>query len=674
MISELNNEQAQAVSALDRKLLVLAGAGSGKTRVLMARIASLISSGVDPSRILAVTFTSKTADQMRQRLNVMIGSSQRQSGVFISTYHSYCLSVLRQDIHHLGYTNDFSVSTEYNTFQLLRRLSIELGEDEGLTQEASSSFAYEVIQARELGHIDVEKWQLVGVSEQAQTLFSRMHISMRVYNVTDFNGLIELTLLLWRDHANCLQREQRRFDHILIDEFQDTNYLQNKLVLSLGDRDAHICIVGDDDQAIYEWRGASVKNILNFPADRIIKLEQNYRSKEPILKAANSVIACNDQRHGKQLHSMQGPGQPLEVFHAPSGEEEADSVVRRIVAMREAWSLHWRDFAILFRSNALAKSFENSLSRAVWETYDTVLGTQCRRGIPFQVFGGDQSYEATEEYDLCAYLSLFLNRKDQCSLLRVINKPSRGISEDTLDSFTSIQRKEGLDDLNDLFREGHSSGVWESLSEDEKSSILSFTHLIDEGSEKIIHEPLNTVLNWLVNKINYIKYVKESIKSEAACLRKEELIKNFIQTSVKFSARHEQEGKSRIQTCLDFITKIVLDDSNKHLTRSRGDVVTLSTFHASKGLEFPVCFLVGLEDKIVPHVKGVNEGRLEEERRLFYVALTRAMNYVCLSMANSRKRGSTKMACEPSPFLYEISKELMRPTYWDAPLHYSGVL
>ncbi|RDB31598.1 ATP-dependent helicase [Candidatus Similichlamydia laticola] len=667
---DLNPEQVQAVSSLDRKLLIIAGAGSGKTRVLLARILQLLSSGVPPEKILAVSFTSKAADQMRRRLSMMT-SPQEAYHLSVSTYHSYCLSVLRRDIHHLGYTQDFSVSTEYTTFQLVQRLARDFGQEEQLSQEQSSSLAYEVIQARSMGNLDVEKWELIGVSEEAQAVFQRLHQAMRVYNITDFDGLIELTLLLWKKHPECLRNEQNRFAHVLIDEFQDTNVLQNHLVLSLGSGETHICIVGDDDQAIYEWRGASIKNILCFPADRVIKLEQNYRSKEPILLAANAVIACNEQRHGKELKSMQGPGQPLEVFHAPSGEEEAEAVVRRLIAMRETWNLQWKDFAILFRSNALAKSFEIALSRAVWEPNHLDLHKGCRRGIPFQVFGGDQSYEAVEEYDLCAYLSLFLNRKDHGSLLRAINKPARGISEHVLDAITSIQRKEGHD-LFDLFCEGHPSGIWEGLSEEERRGIDCFVRLIEEGSQRILNEPLHQVLNWLVERTDYIGKIKESIKSDAACNKKEEIVRHFIHTAELFSQK--SEGRSLPKTCLDFITKVSLDDSGKHLTRNRGDVVTLSTFHASKGLEFPICFLVGLEDKVVPHQRGVNEGRLEEERRLFYVALTRAMRYICLSMATSRKRGSSKITCEPSPFLYEIPKKLLRPTFWDAPLRYSGPL
>lgn len=660
-LSLLNPHQRQAVELVDGRVLILAGAGSGKTRVLTLRMAYLIRQlGISPKAILGLTFTNKAASEMRQRLATYV-EPQIASQATLCTFHSFCMTVLRRDIELLGYTTKFSLYDEYDVQRLINPIARDILQHEGELPSLAPTLAV-IRQAKNKGltheQLESQTWH----DEFAKEVFRRLHASMRAYNAVDFDNLLGLTVELFEKHPAILESYQDRFRYIMIDEYQDTNPIQYRLASLLSSKYGHLCVVGDDDQSIYGWRGAEVKNILLFDQATVIKLEQNYRSTNSILKAANSVIKHNLQRHEKALWSDKGEGEAIEVFHTPNEIEEAQAVIKRIVKLKEARGLRWRDIAILYRSNALSRQFETALMKQTWKN-----GHQWVQGIPYEVVGGTEFYERREVKDLCAYLRVIVNPLDQEALLRIVNQPRRGIGEETLDLLTAFNRQNHLslwEVLSGVVRRDPNF-IHLSLNARAYKGLEDFIMILEEAKDRFEKGVLADTMSWLIERIDYQRAVKEEVKSQQMRDFKMENIQEFISSLVEFEkqAKLNAEMEGSISS---FVANLVLDQQTMLANRKRryDDCVQLMTFHSAKGLEFPACFLVGLEDHIIPHEKSLKETGLEEERRLMYVAMTRARQHLTLSMAQMRSRMGKETASRPSRFLHEIPKELIRVTDW----------
>ena len=644
----LNAAQMQAVRTSEGRLLILAGAGSGKTRVIVHRIAYLIQErGVPPQAILGLTFTNKAASEMRERVQALIGPGQAKC-VTLATFHSFCMQVLRREITKLGYTRDFSLYDERDLDRIITQLAREmLGHEGELPSMAPTRAALSDAANRGLS-ADSHTWH----DQFSKDLYIRLQSTLRAYNAVSFDNLIHLTIRLFEEHPDVLLQYQERYRYLMIDEYQDTNPAQFRLAELLSMRYGNLCVVGDDDQSIYGWRGADVTNILRFPGDQTIKLEQNYRSTTAILDAANAVIAHNKNRHGKKLWSTETNGTPIEVFNAPTDVEEAAAVIARILRLKETSALKWKDIAILYRSNALSRQFELALMQASWNKHG-----QWHRGIPYEVFGGLEFSERSEIKDLLAYLRVIANDRDEEALLRILNVPRRGVSDSFLDELTQQNRSEKIP-LWQLLKE-IASGTKEYPSHPRGvAGIRAFVALIETARLRF-HDSLADSLVWLLEAIQYKKAIEEEVKSDKMRLFKWE----NVQECVTALAQYEEEAKEEA-SLQDFVASTALARPTfaAETKQSHDDKVQLMTLHSAKGLEFPACFIVGLEDHILPHEKSLAQTGIEEERRLFYVGITRARKYLTLSMARSRMKMGKAQPTNPSRFLFEIPKHLLNPT------------
>ncbi len=597
---------------------------------------------------------------MRQRLSAIVASSASDD-VTLCTFHSFCMQILRNEIHHLGYTENFTLYTPADVERLIKAIVRDELASEGDIPSINETI-HQITLAKNLGLIPDEMpdhgktWHEAFVKK----VYRRLLDSMRAHNAVDFDNLLFLTVELFLKRSDILEIYQERFRYIMIDEYQDTNPVQYRLASLLSAKYGNLFVVGDDDQSIYGWRGADIRNILEFEGAAVIKLEQNYRSTPTILNAANALIQHNCSRHGKSLWSKNTDGNLLTVFHAPSEKEEAEAVVYRIVQMKKETGCSWNRFAILYRSNALSRHLEQVLMRTGYRQ-----GAEWKRGIPYQVFGGTKFYERREVKDLMAYLRIVANPKDQAAILRVINVPRRGIGENSLDLLTSYSRR-------------HKSPLWtilkqaagKTLPEDIQSKlnpkslngIASFVGIIETASRNFTNQSLSRAMSSFLETIDYKKAIKEDVKSEKMRIMKWDNVQELA------CALSEYETSSGTPTLLDFITTTPLNEEENRPGEKKdpnADKVQLMTFHSAKGLEFPVCFLVGLEDHILPHERSLKETGIEEERRLFYVALTRAKESLFLSMSQKRSRMGKEQLSKPSRFLYELPKELLNICRYD---------
>lgn len=662
--AHLNSSQKQAVLAIDGRVLILAGAGSGKTSVLIFRIAHLVQDlHIPPEAILGLTFTNKAASEMRERLKNLVDEKQAK-GITLNTFHSFCMHILRKEIHHLGYTKDFSLYDEKDMRRLGTQLARHLLEHEGELPSLENTLnKISYAKSRGLSPQDLISEKANWHDTFSTTLFERLKTCMRAYNAVDFDTLLSLTVELFETQPSVLSRYQERFRYIMIDEYQDTNPIQYRLAQLLSGKHNNLCVVGDDDQSIYGWRGSEIKNILNFDAATVIKLEQNYRSTSTILQAANALISHNAERHDKKLWSTLEKGDPITLFHAPTETDEATSVVQRMIKLRKEKNIPWKEMAILYRSNILSRSFEMALLQAVWNKEGAWI-----RGIPYEIFGGTEFYERTEIKDLMSYLRLISNPLDQEALLRIINTPRRGISDATLDKLTQINRQNDLS-LWHLLKEISSplsSEIKNSISHTAIAAIRSFVEIIEIARDKFAQCPLHTALIWLIDAIDYDKAIADDVKTEKMRDFKRENVSQCIDALALYEEELLSQGQKEDISLSHFLSTTLLDhhvhsDRDK---RQKEDKVNVMTFHSSKGLEFTACFLVGLEDHIIPHEKSLMETGLEEERRLMYVAMTRAKHHLTMSMARHRKKMGKDFNTNPSRFLFEIPKDLLRITSW----------
>lgn len=657
----LNQEQQRAVSTTNGKILILAGAGSGKTSTLAYRMAYLIENeNIPPSALLGLTFTNKAAQEMRERVAKIL-SKEKAKQITLCTFHSFCMQILKENIDKLGYTKRFSLYDEQDVKRLTTQLTQSLLEHDGQLPSLESTMSLlRERQQKGSAHQDspiayASEWQ----KQFIENLHQNLEMTLRAYNAVDFDSLISLSVKLFQSHPQVLASYQDRFRYIMIDEYQDTNPQQYELASLLSGKYNNLCVVGDDDQSIYGWRGADIKHILEFKHDVFIKLEQNYRSSKNILEAANAVIEHNHQRHHKTLWSQKTSEHPLYIFHAPAEKEEAEAVIARLIELKSEYNYKWKDFAILYRSNQLSRAFELALMQAPWKDGDT-----WKKGIPYQVFGGTELYEKSEIKDLLAYLKVVSNPLDQSSLLRIINYPRRGVSEHALDLLTAKNRSLNIplwSLLQSVEQDDPScQELIHALSQKAHQSIVSFVRLMEKAFEAFDSQPLHEALAWLVEEINYKTAIHTEVKSEKMQDFKWENVEECIQ----LLKTYEEENKENA-SLEDFLSTTLLDEKKfSRLREHSNDQVNLLTFHSAKGLEFPVCFLVGLEDNLIPHEKSLKETGIEEERRLMYVALTRCKERLYLSMARTRKKHGKDSPSSPSRFLFEIPQKLLTVTSW----------
>lgn len=635
---QLNPAQKKAVETTKGRILILAGAGSGKTRVIIYRITNLIKNKhVSPENILGLTFTNKAAQEMRQRLSSLIGKNVARK-VTLSTFHSFCMQILRKEIEKIGFSTNFSLYDERDTYRLATQVTKDILNTENNLPSIQTS-----LQA--IARIKSGTDTLDAQDQFTKELFERLQTSMKTYNALDFDQLISRCIELFESHPDVLEKYQDQFPYLMIDEYQDTNAEQFKLAELLAAKHQNLCVVGDDDQSIYGWRGACLKNILEFRSDHIIKLEQNYRSSTRILETANQVIQNNKERHNKKLWSNNTQNEPIDVFYAPTEAEEANAVIQRIIRLKTEKKLKWSDIAILYRSNSLSRTFESALLQAFWQKDGKWV-----RSIPYEIFGGTEFAERSEVKDVLAYLRVTCNPKDQEALLRIINVPRRGISDRTLEKLTSAQKQKKISLYEQLVHVAKTNDL--SLTNKAVQSIQNLLQTFETAKKRFKNEPMGETLKWFLETINYKRAIEEEVKSEKMRLFKWE----NVQECINSIAAYEEDESIDKHSLHDFISTTALNRQTKKKTMQNQDKVQLMTFHSSKGLEFPACFLVGLEDHILPHEKSMMETGVEEERRLFYVGITRAQKFLTMSMAKSRIRYGKKKPSNPSRFLFEIPK------------------
>jgi DNA helicase II / ATP-dependent DNA helicase PcrA len=662
--SHLNPAQRKAVLTVQGRVLILAGAGSGKTSVLAYRTAHLLQNlKVSPEAILGLTFTNKAAQEMCARVANLV-SYKVAKKVTLSTFHSFCMQILRKEIVKLGYTSNFTLYDEKDIRRLGQGLARHLLEHEGELPSLEKTFhKIAFAKSRGLSFEEIAKEKTAWHDPFSADLYERLKICMRAYNAVDFDSLLSLTVQLFEEHPDVLERYQDRYCYVMIDEYQDTNPIQYRLAKLISSKHGNLCVVGDDDQSIYGWRGAEIKNILKFESETVIKLEQNYRSTPTILKAANAVIANNEQRHHKELWSTADSGDLITLFHAPTELDEAQSIIQRMIKLRKEKKIPWNEMAVLYRSNILARPFELALMQAVWEKEGKWV-----RGIPYEVFGGTEFYERAEIKDLIAYLRVIANPLDQEALLRIINIPRRGISDHALDQLTQFNRMRNIPlwTLLSEIASPLSSDLKNDLSEKALAGIRSFVEVIKTAQFKFTRPPLHLTFAWLIDEVDYKKAILDDVKTEKMRDFKWENVAHCIDSMAIYEEEQATLGQEEEISLSSFLSTSLLDRERRiqRDNQQKEDKVNLMTFHSAKGLEFTACYLTCLEDHIMPHEKSLMETGLEEERRLMYVAMTRAKKILTLSMARKRKKMGKDISTNPSRFLFEIPKNLIRITSW----------
>jgi len=636
--SPLNRSQRKAVLHGEGPLLILAGAGTGKTRTIAYRIAGLIDGGVKPEKILAVAFTNKSADELRSRVQKLLKRGKKSP--LVSTFHSFCVRVLREDVERLGYKRNFTIYDTSDQLSVIREVAKEVSLA-GRDLDAKR-LLWLISRAKNDG---LEPDPGDGSDEYrilASALYPRYRSALKAYNALDFDDILLLALRLFRKHPEVLQRWRGRIRHVLVDEFQDTNAVQYDLVRSLAGKDGNLTVVGDDDQSIYGWRGAAPGNIFNFsrdwPGAKVITLDQNYRSTKTILSAANAVIRKNTGRQPKNLWSDLGEGVPVTVVGCATGEEEADTVVERIIELVAGGHGRSGECAVMFRTNAQSRLFEEVLRR---------------ERIRYVVIGGMRFYDRKEVRDLLAYLSFLHNPRDEVSLLRIINYPARGIGRETIHRLQS----ESLTSGRPLVQVLEGAESIDGIGARQSGAILRFLGEMKECRSWFGPGRLADPAARLIKAVGLEETVLRSVKDPEAGIRKAENLREVVTALSSFEQQQRRGGLG------DYLAAINLSGREEEGTDPATEAVTLLTVHAAKGLEFPHVFLAGMEEGLLPHERStVTPGGLEEERRLAYVGMTRAMESLTVSYAGNRTRYARQYACAPSRFISEIPEEMVQFT------------
>lgn len=631
--NELNPEQYRAVTTVNGAILIIAGAGSGKTRVITFRIAHMLDMGIPQSQILALTFTNKAAKEMSDRVKEL--TQRKLQNLTVSTFHAFGVKVLRADIDKLGYRENFSIYDETDRTALIK----ECGRELKFSPDALD--IYKISQLFSNIKTGRKNWQTE--NDMYRQLYDCYQEGLKLYNAVDFDDLIVLPIKLFRENPDVLERYRDRFKYIMVDEFQDTSHQQYELMHLLADE--NVAVVGDDDQSIYSWRGADYQNIINFEKDfkvTEIRLEQNYRSTGTILDAANGVISHNTNRKDKKLWSGKGEGKPIEIYMPENETEEANFIAESIQGIAIEEKKTYDDFGVLIRANTQSRYIEEAFLQA---------------NIPYTMSGGTSFFERKEIKDIISYLRVIANHDDDINLLRIINVPRRGIGRAAIQVINDEAEKLGstLWTAIQSLVQTEDSAASENLKED----LQDFVNLIESNRQKLLSgRGLSKKVREMVEEINYKDYlITEYSKSEKAVRFK---LKN-IELLLEMMERWEIDPDNTNPSLFNYLNRITL------MSRDNGDdendkgKVNLMTIHASKGLEFPVVFIAGAEEGLIPHQRSVDEnsGNVEEERRLFYVAITRAREKLIISSCQKRRKMQAIIECEPSRFLDEIPQNLV---------------
>lgn len=638
LLTGLNPEQRRAVETTEGPLLIQAGAGSGKTKTLTHRIAYIIAQNkATPYNILAVTFTNKAAAEMRERVAQLLGehSDNRSFMPYMGTFHSICVRILRQDGEHIGVPRNFVIFDESDRVSAIKQASKQLHIDE-------KTFPAKVLS----GLISSAKNELMGASHYegiastpaqrtAAQVFPRYEKALKEAGGLDFDDLIAKTVHMLESQPEVRKKWQQQFKYVMIDEYQDTNTAQYKLVKLLTSADNNIAVVGDDWQSIYSWRGADFRNILKFESDykncTVIKLEQNYRSTKRILDAAHAVITKNSQRSEKELWTEAGDGAPIQIIPVGNDRAEGEAIIRRIRTSIDVGSRGFRDFAVLYRTNAQSRSIEESF---------------IYYGIPYRIVGGQRFYDRKEIKDIIAYLRMIYQPDDRVSFERVVNVPARGIGAKSLQNFFAWQVQSGLT----LSAAVTQVETCNELTPKARAAFSELADMLNSLRNLVEETSLPGLLDTLLRRIDYLNYLDDGTAQGES--RKEN-----VQELVGVAKNYEEQGLSGFLEEVSLISDIDSWDQD-------GKAVTLMTLHAAKGLEFPVVFMIGMEETIFPHSRALyDQSEMEEERRLCYVGMTRAREELYLTYASSRMLYGGMQHNPPSRFLSEIDAETAGPSF-----------
>lgn len=648
-IEELNEGQRNAVLYNDGPSLVIAGAGSGKTRVLTYKIAYLLENGYQPWNILALTFTNKAAREMKERIARQMGP-ERARHLWMGTFHSMFLRILHVEAGHIGFTSQFTIYDTADSKSLIRSIIKEMGLDEkvykpGMVQARISNAKNHLVSpAGYANNKEAYEGDRAAKVPALRDIYQRYWERCRRADAMDFDDLLFYTFLLFRDHPEVLARYQEQFRYILVDEYQDTNFAQHSIVLQLAKNHQHVCVVGDDAQSIYSFRGADIDNILYFtkvyPDTKVFKLEQNYRSTQTIVRAANSLIEKNQWQIRKEVFSEKEKGEAIGVYQAYSDVEEGDIVVNKIAELRREKRYAYSDFAILYRTNAQSRIFEEAMRK---------------RSMPYRIYGGLSFYQRKEIKDVIAYFRLIVNLNDEEAFKRIINYPARGIGDTTVGKIIAAAT-------------GHNVSLWTVLCEPlayglnfnkgTVGKLQAFRELISafitDAAEKNAYE----IGADIIRQSGIINDVCQDNSPEN--LSRKENIEELVNGMSDFCAQRQEEGKPNVLLG-DFLSEVSLltdQDSDKD---GDDEKITLMTVHSAKGLEFKNVFVVGMEENLFPSgMVGDSPRALEEERRLFYVAITRAEEHCFLSYAKTRFRYGKMEFGSPSRFLKDIDIRFLR--------------
>lgn len=630
---ELNPEQFRAVTTTDGAILIIAGAGSGKTRVITFRIAHMLDKGIPQSQILALTFTNKAAKEMADRIKDL--TQKKLQNLTVSTFHAFGVRILRSEIDKLGYRENFSIYDETDRVALIK----ECGRELKYTQDAMDIYMIGNL----ISNIKTGRKNWDSQNDMYRPLYESYQEGLKLFNAVDFDDLIVLPIKLFKEHPEVLAKYRERYKYIMVDEFQDTSHQQYEFMHLLADK--NVAVVGDDDQSIYSWRGADYQNIINFEHDfdvTEIRLEQNYRSTGTILEAANGVIAHNTNRKDKKLWSGNGAGKPIEIFMPENETDEANFIAESILGIAAEEKRKFDDFGILMRANTQGRFIEESL---------------LMNNIPYTMSGGTSFFERKEIKDVVSYLRVISNHDDDINLLRIINTPRRGIGRAAIQLINDEAEKHGCtlwSAINSLINDPNSTA-----NDAVKDDFQEFVNIIESHRQKLLSgRGLANKVRQLVEDINYKDHlISEYSKSEKAVRFKLMNIESLI-NSMEVWENDPDNPNPNLFNYLNRITLMSRDNGDDENDKGK---VSLMTIHASKGLEFPVVFIAGAEEGLIPHARSVEEngGDVEEERRLFYVAITRARDKLLISACRKRRHMQMTVETEPSRFLDEIPANLV---------------
>jgi ATP-dependent DNA helicase Rep len=632
-LADLNPIQQAAVRNTDGPLLVLAGAGSGKTRVITRKIAWLVTkTGLGPHKVAAVTFTNKAAREMKARAATLLGD-ETAAAVRISTFHNLGLNILRSECRKLGYRPGFSIFDAEDSATLIRELVRRAGGD---PKQNAAPMQWRISGWK--NDLVSPEQALAGAEDPlevvAATVYADYQRNLKAYNAFDFDDLIGLPVALFDSDEEALTGWRERIRYLLVDEYQDTNMAQYRLMHTLVGDGARFTVVGDDDQSIYAWRGARPENLQqlaeDFPSLEVVKLEQNYRSSRRILGAANKLIANNPHLFEKRLWSDHGHGERIRVIAATDGEDEARRVVAELITHKVTHRTRDRDYAILYRSNHQARAFESALRQ---------------HRVPYRVSGGTSFFERTEVRDIVAYLKLLVNPDDDAAFLRVVNVPRREIGAASIEQLTALANERE----QSLFATADTVALAERIRPRNAARLRDFVGWLRTKAEVAERDDPVKGVRELVDESHYEHYVRETAKDPVQAGRKLENVQELLDWIARIAAKKPDDW-----SLADILSHMSLLDMLDNQDEDGADQVTLTTLHAAKGLEFPFVYLVGMEEGILPHQNAIEADTIEEERRLAYVGLTRAQRELIITYTRARKRYGQIIDTTPSRFLEEL--------------------